>query len=61
MLFSSLNLAPLVDEEKSVHVLQQKNKNSVVSKTPPEQTECNTVVMIFIASVLFLALMDSVK
>lgn len=35
------------------------SKNKVVPKN--ENTECNTIVMIFIGSVLFLALMDSMK
>jgi hypothetical protein len=54
MITGSLNYAPL---EEVIPV--QKRAEQVVPKK--ENTECNMVVMIFIGSVLFLALMDSVK
>lgn len=46
-------LDDLVDEYRLVP-----RKNTQVKK---EQSECNTLVMIFIGSVLFLALMDSMS
>lgn len=46
---------PFVTAKKK-QVQQQQKQEQVVGST-----ECNTVVMIFIGSVLFLALMDSVK
>jgi hypothetical protein len=52
----SLSLAPL--EELENRTIMKKPQTVVQSKP---QSECNTVVMIFIGSVLFLALMDSVK
>lgn len=52
-MLTTLSLAPL--DEPVVIV----PKNKVVPKN--ESTECNTIVMIFIGSVLFLALMDSMK
>ena len=57
MLTGSLNYASL--EEVAPRVVVQKRADQVVPKK--ENTECNMVVMIFIGSVLFLALMDSVK
>lgn len=56
MLTGSLNYAPL---EELIPVQVQKRAEQVVPKK--ENTECNMVVMIFIGSILFLALMDSVK
>lgn len=56
MITGSLNYASL-DEFEIVPMIQ--TKKQVVPKT--EQSECNVVVMIFIGSVLFLALMDSIK
>jgi hypothetical protein len=44
--------APL--EEIETRIVQYKN-----TEPKKEQSECNTLVMIFIGSVLFLALMDS--
>lgn len=52
----SLSLAPL--DELETRVITKK-PNTVEQKNEP--SECNTVVMIFIGSVLFLALMDSMK
>lgn len=54
----SLSLAPLEELETRSIV---KKPTSVTSTQKNEQSECNTIVMIFIGSVLFLALMDSVK
>jgi hypothetical protein len=54
----SLSLSPLEETERTI----MKRPSSIVTqKTTTEQSECNTIVMIFIGSVLFLALMDSVK
>ncbi len=54
----SLSLAPLEElETRSI----MKKPSSVVQVQNSGQSECNTIVMIFIGSVLFLALMDSVK
>jgi hypothetical protein len=49
-----ISYAPL--EEVEMVVTTKKN-----IKATPEQSECNTLVMIFIGSVLFLALMDSMS
>lgn len=53
-MLKTLNLAPL--DEPVIMV----PKNKIVPKNETT-TECNTIVMIFIGSVLFLALMDSMK
>lgn len=53
----SLSLAPL--EELETRSIIKKPTSVAYQKN--EQSECNTIVMIFIGSVLFLALMDSVK
>lgn len=45
---------PFVRAKKTQQVQKQQEQQQ-------KQTECNTVVMIFIASVMFLALMDTVK
>ena len=50
-----ISYAALEDFEE-VKLVQKKNTVPV-----KEQSECNTLVMIFIGSVLFLALMDSVN
>ena len=52
----TLSISPLEDLETRVIV---KKPSTVEKKNEP--SECNTVVMIFIGSVLFLALMDSMK
>lgn len=58
MLSPGLSLAPLEEiETRSI----MKKPSSVVQTQKNGQSECNTIVMIFIGSVLFLALMDSVK
>jgi hypothetical protein len=51
-----ISYAPL--DEVEIVTVPRKN---VSSKPGPEQSECNTLVMIFIGSVLFLALMDSMS
>lgn len=55
-MLTTLSLSPLEDLETRIVT---KKPNSVQKTT--EQSECNTVVMIFIGSVLFLALIDSIK
>ena len=52
----SLSLSPI--DELETRVIAKRPKE--IEKTT-EQSECNTIVMIFIGSVLFLALMDSIK
>ena len=52
----SLSLAPL--EELDTRSIMKRPSSVVVQE---QKSECNTIVMIFIGSVLFLALMDSVK
>ena len=52
----NLSISPLEELETRVIV---KKPSTVEQKNEP--SECNTVVMIFIGSVLFLALMDSMK
>jgi hypothetical protein len=54
----SLSLSPL--EELDSRTIMKRPSSGVVQKNA-DQSECNTIVMIFIGSVLFLALMDSVK
>lgn len=51
-----ISYAPLEDPENEYKLVPQ--KNAVPKK---EQSECNTLVMMFIGSVLFLALMDSMS
>lgn len=53
----TLTLSPL--EELETRTIMK--KPSYVTAEKKEPSECNTIVMIFIGSVLFLALMDSVK
>lgn len=52
----TLSIAPLEDLETRVITKRPKEVQKV-----SEQSECNTVVMIFIGGVLFLALLDSIK
>lgn len=51
-----ISYAMLEEFDNEIRVLPQ--KNAIPKK---EQSECNTLVMIFIGSVLFLALMDSMN
>lgn len=52
----TISYAPLEDYENEYKLVPRKN-----AEPKKEQSECNTLVMIFIGSVLFLALMDSVS
>lgn len=52
----TISYAPLEDQENEYRLVPRKN-----AQPKKEQSECNTLVMIFIGSVLFLALMDSMS
>ena len=51
-----ISYAPLEDYENEYKLVPRKN-----AEPKKEQSECNTLVMIFIGRVLFLALMDYVS
>jgi hypothetical protein len=52
----TISYAPLEDPENEYRLVPRKN-----TEPKKEQSECNTLVMIFVGSVLFLALMDSMS